>query len=118
MVKKVVRFLLSGLEILFILLLLLCAFNSNLIAYGIGQGVGEMKMIWNARPIKEVLNDPAVNDSIKAKLLYIEEVKKFATDSLGLKPSKNYTTLYNQHGKPALWVLTTAEKYALEQYEW
>ncbi len=86
--------------------------------YGIGQGVGQMKIVWNARPIKEVLNDPAVNDSIKAKLLYIEEVKKFAIDSLGLKPSRNYTTFFDQHGKPVLWVLTAAEKYQLKPYEW
>ncbi len=115
MIKRAILFIL---EIAFILLLLFGLFNSDLVIYGIGQGKGEMKIILNARPIKDVLNDPAVNDSIKHKLIYIEEVKKFAIDSLGLKPSKNYTTFYDQGGKPALWVVTGAEKYALQPYEW
>ena len=99
-------------------MLLLCFFNRDLVLYGIGQGIGQAKIVWNARPIKEVLDDPAVSDSVKSKLLYIEEVKKFAIDSLGLKPSKNYTTVYDQHGKPLLWVLTAAEKYQLKPYQW
>ena len=41
------------------------------------------------QPMDELLNDPTVSDSIKDKIRFIDRVlKKFAIDSLGLKPSK------------------------------
>lgn len=118
MIKKALRFLFITLELAFISLLLWCAFNSKLVIYGLQQAKGQLHIVTNTRPIKEILNDPAVSDSVKNKLLYIEEVKQFAIDSLGLKASKNYTTFYDQHGKPLLWVVTAAEKYKLQPYEW
>ena len=118
MVRNMLRYLSRAVEVLFILLLLWCYFNSDLLLYGIAQGIGQMKIVIRARPVREVLSDPAAGDRIKSKLLYIEEVKRFAIDSLGLKSSKNYTTLYDQHGKPILWVLTASEKFQLKPYEW
>src|SRR5262245_59803607 len=118
MLKKALRYFLRGIEILFILALLWCAMNSELVVYGLQQANGQLKIVRHARPLSEVMQDPGVNDTIKAKLRYIEAVKRFAIDSLGLKESKNYTTLYDQHGKPILWVLTAAERYKLEPYQW
>jgi predicted aminopeptidase len=39
-------------------------------------------------------------------------------DSLGYKPTNNYTTYYNQNGNPILWVITASQPYSLEAYEW
>jgi predicted aminopeptidase len=116
--RKGIKIILRFIEILFILLFLLCDLNFRLVSYGIDQGIGELKIIRNAKPIEEMLNDTSVNDSLKSKLRFIEEIKQFATDSLGLKRSKNYTTFYDQHGKPLLWVLTASEKYQLASYQW
>ncbi len=116
--QKGIKIFFRLIEILFILLLLWCDLNYKLVSYGIDQGIGELKIISNARPIEEMMADSSVNDSIKSKLRFIEEIKQFAIDSLGLKRSKNYTTFYNQHGKPLLWVLTASEKYELKSYQW
>ena len=37
---------------------------------------------------------------------------------MGLNDSQSYTKLYDQEGKPVLWVLTAAKPFELEQYEW
>ena len=105
-------------EVVFILLFLLSAVFHDLVTYGIDQGIGQAGIVWNAKPVSEVLNDPGVNDTIKQKLRLIEVIKKFAIDSLGMKSSENYTTFYDQHGKSILWVLTASQKYKLEPYYW
>ena len=113
--KKVVRWLFAG---LLCLLLVIAAWQHELIGYGLDQLRGQMKIILKARPLEKVLADPAFPDSLKAKLILIQEIKIFATDSLGIKESKNYTTVYDQKGEPALWVLTAAEPYDLKEKMW
>jgi predicted aminopeptidase len=117
-VKRGIRAIAFMIELFFIVAFLLSSVFHSLVSYGIDQGIGQLKIVWQARPVTEVLNDPGISDSVKVKLRLIEEIKKFAIDSLGLKASKNYSTLYDQHGKPALWVLTASEQYNLKPYEW
>ncbi|MCU0436503.1 MAG: aminopeptidase [Raineya sp.] len=103
--------------VLFVLLIL-AAWYHELLIYGINQGIGQAKIIWNARPITEVLEDKNVPDSIKNKLRLIQEIKRFAEDSLGINPTKNYTTFYDQKKKPLLWVVTACPPYELKAHEW
>ncbi len=103
-------------SVLFVFVMLLS--NCKLVFYGISQGVGQMKIISKAKPIEKVLADPDVSDSLKQKLLLVQSIKKYAEDTLGLNPSKNYNTLYDQHGKDILWVVTAAPKYSVEPYLW
>jgi predicted aminopeptidase len=48
----------------------------------------------------------------------IEEIKRFAIDSLRLNPSDNYTTFYDQHQKPILWVITACQPFELNAKKW
>ena len=105
-----------SISILLVFILLLS--NCKLVFYGIGQGVGQMKIIWKAKPIEKVMKDPNVSDSLKQKLLLVQSIKKYAEDTLGLNSSKNYNTLYDQHGEDILWVVTAAPKYSVEPYLW
>ena len=90
----------------------------SLIAYGISQGMGQMRIIWNARPIEEVLADPAFPDSLKGKLHIVEGIKSFAIDSLGLNDSENYKTVYDQKGEELMWVVTASEPFRLKAKTW
>ena len=79
------------------------------------QAKGGLDVAFNTRPLSEVLQDKNVPDSLKKRILFITEVKKFAIDSLGLQDnSKVYQTLYDQHGKPLIHLLTVAEPYKME----
>src|SRR4051812_1972821 len=106
--------------LLLILLLLLTwsAFNIELISYGISQFKGQMHIINSARPIEEVLKDNNISQLTKDRLMFIDTVKNFAIDSLGLKASKNYTTYYDQQNKPLLWVITACDPFNLKPYQW
>ena len=90
----------------------------NLVVYGISQGIGQVTMVWKAQPIEKVLKDDTFPDSLKQKLILIQEIKKFAIDSLGINPSNNYTTVYNQQDKPVLYTVTACEPYTFKAKEW
>jgi len=99
-------------------LLIFVVSNCKLISYGVQQGVGQLHIVRNSRPISEIMKDSNFPDSIKKKLLLVEEIKKFAIDSLGLNPSKNYNSFYDQKGQPILWVAVGCEAYKMKAYTW
>ena len=103
---------------LFIALMLCCLIWNQLIVYGISQGYGQISMIVQAKPVAEIINDPAFPDSLKTKLRLIAEVKQYTIDRLGLEPSKNYSTFFNQHDKQLLYTITACEPYSLKPKEW
>lgn len=82
------------------------------------MGAGQLNIIWNARPVEEFLQDPAFPDSLKTKLRLIEEIRKFAIDSLGLKDTKNYKTLFDQKGEELMWVVQACEAFELKPKLW
>lgn len=106
------------LKLLLILLIILILWNIKLISYGIDQLKGQLQIVMQAKPIEKVLKNPNLKPDNKRKLLLIGEIKKFAADSLGLKNTDNYTTFYDQHNKPVLWVLTASEPFSLKAYQW
>jgi predicted aminopeptidase len=105
-------------ELIFLLTVMLCLVANRLVIYGISQGIGQVTMIVNSQPIDTVLTDPSFPDSLKQKLKLIKAIKTFATDSLGILPSQNYTTVYNQHDKPILYTITACEPYSFKAKEW
>nr|WKN40375.1 aminopeptidase [Tunicatimonas sp. TK19036] len=90
----------------------------ELVSYGIMQAKGQFNVLWNARPIKEILVDPNVADSLKYKVRLVQEIKQFAIDSIGTEKSGSYQSVYDQKGKPILWVITATEPFSLDDREW
>jgi predicted aminopeptidase len=109
--KKV---LLVFLTIIAVLVVIYC----DLISYGVRQGRGQFNIVWNARPVSEFLSDPSFPDSLKQRLKLIDDVRKFAIDSLGLRDTENYKTLYDQNGEEIMWVVTACEPFRLEAKQW
>ncbi len=101
-----------------VILLVFLLLNYDLIRYGLSQGAGQLKILRNAEPVTEFLADPSVPASMKDKLKLVEEIRRFAFDSLGLKYSNNYTTVYDQKGKEVLWVVTACEPFRLKAKTW
>lgn len=104
--------------LILVILVLVGLINSDLVLYGVRQARGQLQIVWKAKPVEVFLNDNTFPDSLKAKLLLIQEVRQYAIDSLGLRDTKNYKTLYDQKGKELLWVVTASEPYQLKAKEW
>ncbi len=101
-----------------ILLTLIFLYNHKLVFYGFVQAKGQLEIIYNTKAVSEILNDSSFPDSLKHKIFLINDVKNFATEKLGLKGRKNYTTFYDQQGRELLWVVTACQPFALEAYSW
>ena len=111
MIRKI--FLIIG----FILVILIIAYY-DLVSYGVDQGLGQLKIVYNAREIEEVIADPTTPDSVKQKLQLVGEIIEFGVSEVGLEDKGNYQTYYDQKGQPSLFVVTAAKPFALEPYEW
>ncbi len=111
MIKKLIWTILT-------LLLLLMVFYWEIISYGILQAKGQLNIIFNTKPVEEVLSDSLTADSIKHKIRIIQEARGFANEKLGLQQSDNYTTYYDQKGKVALWNLSASHAFKLEPKMW
>lgn len=101
-----------------VLVLVLVLWNWELVVYGIRQGYGQVRIVWQAKPIEDFLNDPQFPDSLKQKLLLIQEVRQYAIDSLGLEDTENYKTLFDQKGEELMWVVQACEPFALIPKMW
>jgi predicted aminopeptidase len=108
----------KGFKIFSFFILMFCLWNCNSIWYGIQQGRGQFKIVYGADPVSEFLGDATYPDSLKAKLRLIEDIKTFAIDSLGINPSGNYEKLFDQKGKPVMWVVTACDEFKLKTYYW
>ena len=86
--------------------------------YGIDMGMGQLKIISNSKPIATILNDSTFPDSLKKKLKLIQAVRQYAVDSLGLKDTDNYTSVYDQKGKEVMWVVQACQPYKFEIKQW
>ncbi len=93
-------------------------FQWKLVFYGASQLKGQLSIISQTEKLENVLHDKTFPDSLKQKIRLIQEIKQFAVDSLGLNYSENYTTFYNQHEKPILWVITAAPPFELIPKTW
>lgn len=98
-------------------IIVIIAFNLDLIAYGWMQGKGQLQIIKDARSVESFLEDPNIPDSLKSKLRLLEDIKTYAL-ALGLKVNESYTKVYDQQGKPILWNVSACAPYAFDSYEW
>lgn len=96
----------------------MCLTQYKIIGYGISQGIGQLKIISGSVPISEVMDDSIFADSLKQKLYLIQEIREFAISSLGLQDSDSYNSIYDQKGKPVLWVVSASPPFKMEEYKW
>ena len=113
--RTVVKRLFAGLLLALVVLIVIFW---DLVSYAARQGYGQFTIIWNARPVEEFLSDPEFPDSLKARLNFISEVRRYSIDSLGLKDTENYKTMFDQKGKEIMWVVMACEKFRLKPKEW
>ena len=100
------------------LFLIICIWQYSLIYYSFVQLAGQLSLIYHTKPIVQVINDSNFPEEMKGKLLLIAEIKQFAVNELGFASSDNYTTFYDQHNQPLIYVVSACPKYSMQEYEW
>lgn len=106
------------LELVLMLFIASCLCCAKYTSY-LGQAaVGQMRILAKSEPIDDYLKDTAVPDSVRKKLQLVKEIRAYAFGKLGLLPTNNYTKLYDQQGKPLLWVVSASKEFSLEPKMW
>jgi predicted aminopeptidase len=116
--RKFKKFRIVFSDLILIFLLAFSLIKTPLTVYGLSQAKGQIKIIIKAQPTDDLISAGKLSAEEKEKLQLIAAVKKFSVDSLNYLPSKNYTNIYDQQGKPLLWIVTACKPYELQAYEW
>ena len=101
-----------------ILILVFIAYNFNSVIYGLKQAYGQLRILTKAQSLESYLEENQLSENQKKKIEFIKYVKDYAVDSLGIEPSSSYEKIYDQKGKPILWMVTASPTFELKAYEW
>lgn len=114
-VKKILKW--TGLSLLLIIIVL-GVWQRELVAYGWLQLKGQLNVVNNAIPLEEFMELPTTTEEQKEKVEIILEAKSFAFNELGINYSDNYSTIFDQEGKPSMYVVTACELYYFKPRMW
>jgi predicted aminopeptidase len=78
----------------------------------------EGHLLWNRRPILEVLQQPSLSSVERQRLETVLKVRKFAADDLGLRVGGAYKTVTTVDQNAVVWVLMAAPRDSLSPYLW
>ena len=90
----------------------------ELALYLVKISYGQVQILINTEKIETILKNDKLSKENRQKILWVEEIKKYSVDSLGYKSTKNFTTYFNQHNQPILWIVTACKPFSFEAFEW
>ncbi len=77
----------------------------------------QSSITFHSIPVQEVLEDEGVGHEAKEKIRFIQEVKHYGEEKLGLTKTESYSKYFEVEG-PVLHVITASEKDRLQLYHW
>jgi len=78
-------------------------------AYVVRAGIAEIGILRGRQPIHETLNDTTIDLSIRSKLAYVVEARRFAAEVLGIDVGNSYT-MFTQLDRDTLALVVTAAR--------
>ncbi len=90
------------------------ACEDSLPSYLIRQGLQQGALYMGARPVEEVIDDPAIEPRVRRYLQLSREVLKFASTQLGMKTNGNYRSYVALKSRWVSYVVVAAEQDRLE----
>jgi predicted aminopeptidase len=80
-------------------------------------GWHQSSMAFHSVPVQEVLENEGVEAEAKEKIRFVQEVKRYGEEKLGLMKTKSYSKYFEIKG-PVLHIITAAEKDCFRLYHW
>jgi predicted aminopeptidase len=78
----------------------------------------EAHLLWNRKPITQVLENPRLSPKVRERLQTVLAVRKFAADNLGLRVGGAYRSVSQVDRNAVVWVLMAAPRDSLQPYVW
>ena len=87
--------------------------------YYYGQAIdGQLSILMHREPIEELIEDPEIDETLKHRLLFILEVRKFAQADLHLPVENNYLSYVDLNRSYVMWSVFAAPEFSLEPKTW
>lgn len=104
-------------HLLLFLLLPLLAGCETLAYYGQAVG-GQLSLMSRSRPIAQLLDDPATEPWLVERLQRVRQIRRFASDELGLPDNDSYSSYADLQREAVVWSVVAAPAYSLEPKRW
>jgi len=79
---------------------------------------GQMELIHKARPIPDVLADPATSAEVKRKLERVVQIRNYASQALGLPNNESYRRYADLQRPYVVWNVFAAPEFSIEPRQW
>ena len=80
-------------------------------------GWHQSSITFHSVPVEEVLENAGVDGDAQEKIRFIQEVKRYGEEKLGLARTKSYSKYFEVKG-PVLHIITASERDCLQLYHW
>ena len=98
--------------------LLLITGSCTTLGYYSQSASGQLEVMARRQPVDELINDPGTDPALKRKLITVQAIRRFASESLALPDNSSYT-LYADIGRPfVVWNVFAAPELSLELKTW
>ncbi|MEQ9364502.1 MAG: aminopeptidase [Leptospirales bacterium] len=81
-------------------------------------GCGQLEILWNRRPIPEVIADTATPEEVRAKLEHMQRVRGFALERMGLSVADTFTSYSHLERDAVAWNVSASEELRLKPKTW
>ena len=98
--------------------LILCIFFFCNHCYVLNQAWGQLEILRKRKSIAKILEDPKTARPVRSKLLFVEEVRRFAGKHMHLKINETYTYYTQLERQVLAWNVVASEKLALRAKYW
>lgn len=95
-----------------------CAALNNSVGYYWQSARGHINLLQSARPISEVIADPATPQALRNKLQFVREVRSYATQELGLPDNGSYQKYVDLKRPFVVWNVVAAPELSLRLRQW
>jgi len=79
---------------------------------------GQARVVLQSRPLDDVVADADLPADTRQRLDFVQAVRSFAHDRIGLAASDNYTRYYDTGGGPVSWNVSACPPDRFEAYLW
>jgi predicted aminopeptidase len=92
--------------------LVLCACSS--VRYYAQAIHGQSELVFRRRAVSAIVQDPATNPRLAARLRLARQARQFASQRLGLPDNRSYTSYVDLHREYVVWNVFAAPRYSVD----
>jgi predicted aminopeptidase len=97
---------------------MLASAGCSTVSYYLQSMHGHFSMLHAAKPISELLQQPDLNPRLRQQLLRVQEIRRFASQALGLPDNRSYTTYADLQRPFVVWNVFATPELSLRLEHW